>query len=420
MSSPSGARQGPLQGIKVVDLTSLVMGPYATQMLADYGADVIKVEAPAGDFMRKTGPMRNPNMGAMYLQMNRNKRSIVLDLKQAGAREALIKLCKTADIFIHNVRLRAMRKLALGPEDMSAANPRLIYASLIGFGERGPYAGRPAYDDLMQGLCALPPLAMQAGAGEPRYVPLALIDRLVGMSAVPAVLAAVIHREKTGYGQAIEIPMFETMAQFVLSDHLAGSSFEPPIGEMGYSRILSPHRGPYRTKDGYLCLLVYNDKQWEGFFKAIGRADEFAADPRFSNQTARAERYDEIYGLVGDVLRAKTTAEWIEIFQRHDLPCAPMNDLDALKNDPHLAAVDFFKLREHPSEGKLRYLGIPGRWSRSQPDIHRDAPRLGEHSVEILREAGVSEAKIKSLLDAGACFDAGSAAQPEARGRSLK
>jgi crotonobetainyl-CoA:carnitine CoA-transferase CaiB-like acyl-CoA transferase len=418
--SRSNAPQGPLQGIRIVDLTSLVMGPYATQMLADYGADVIKVEAPGGDVMRKTGPMRNPNMGAMYLQMNRNKRSIVLDLKHAAAREALIKLCQTADIFIHNVRLRSMRKLKLGPEDLTAVNPRLIYASLIGFGETGPYAGRPAYDDLMQGLCALPPLAVQAGAREPRYVPLALIDRLVGMSAVPAVLAAVIHRERTGNGQAIEIPMFETMAQFVLSDHLGGSSFEPAIGEMGYSRILSAHRGPYRTADGYLCLLVYNDKQWKGFFEAIGRADEFAVDPRFSNQTERAERYDEIYGLVADVLRTKTTREWIEIFRRHDLPCAPMNDLDALKNDSHLEAVGFFRFRDHPSEGKLRYLGIPSRWSRSQPDIQRDAPRLGEHSAEILREAGVPEGEIKSLLDTGACFNADSAVQPVKQSRQRK
>ncbi|HLL28071.1 MAG TPA: CoA transferase [Xanthobacteraceae bacterium] len=408
MPSPSG----PLHGLRVIDLTSIVMGPYATQMLADYGADVIKVESPGGDVMRKTGPMRNADMGAMYLQMNRNKRSIVLDLKQTAARDALIRLCKTADILLHNVRLRSMRRLKLGPEDLAAVNPRLIYASLIGFGEMGPYAGRPAYDDLMQGFCAIPTLSMRAGAEEPRYVPLAFIDRLVGMSAVPAVLAAVIHRARTGMGQSIEIPMFETMSQFVLSDHLGGHSFEPPIGEMGYSRILSVHRAPYRTRDGYVCLLVYNDKQWKEFFEAIGRADEFASNPRFSNQTARAQHYDEIYGFVAEALRTKTTAEWIAIFRRHDLPCAPMNDLTALRNDPHLEVVGFFELREHPSEGKLRYLGIPGRWSHSQPDIYRDAPRLGEHSVEILREAGMEEAEINSLIKSGACFSADTAVQP--------
>jgi crotonobetainyl-CoA:carnitine CoA-transferase CaiB-like acyl-CoA transferase len=412
--------EGPLQGLRVIDLTSIVMGPYASQMLADYGADVIKVEAPGGDVMRKTGPMRHPDMGAMYLQMNRNKRSIVLDLKQTAARDALVKLCKTADIFLHNVRLRSMRRLKLGPEDLAAANPRLIYASLIGFGETGPYAGRPAYDDLMQGLCALPTLSMRAGASEPRYVPLALIDRLVGMSAVPAVLAAVIHRERTGEGQSIEIPMFETMAQFVLSDHLGGHSFDPPNGEMGYSRILSIYRGPYRTRDGYLCLLVYNDKQWKGFFEAAGRANEFAADPRFSNQAARAQRYDEIYGLVADVLREKTTAEWIEIFRRHDLPCAPLNDLNSLKNDPHLQAVGFFKSSDHPSEGKVRYLGVPSRWSRSQPDIRRDAPRLGQHSMEILRETGIPEDEIKSLIASGACFSADTAVQPAKESHSSK
>jgi len=409
--------RGPLQGIRIVDLTSLVMGPYATQMLADYGAEVIKVEAPGGDVMRKTGPMRNPNMGAMYLQMNRNKRSIVLDLKQPAGRDALIKLCKTADVFIHNVRLRSLRKLGLGPDELCAANPRLIYASLIGFGETGPYAGRPAYDDLMQGLCALPPLAMRVGGGEPRYVPLALIDRLVGMSAVPAVLAALLYRERTGTGQAVEVPMFETMAQFVLSDHLGGSSFEPPAGEMGYRRILSPHRGPYRTRDGYICLLVYNDKQWKGFFEAVGRADEFAADPRFADQTARAERYDEIYGLVADILRSKTTAEWIEIFHRHDLPCGPMNDLETLTDDPHLEAVGFYRLRDHPSEGRVRYLGIPTRWSRSQPEIRSDAPRLGEHSVEILREAGFGDTEIRALFASGAAHAADSALQTPVRRR---
>jgi crotonobetainyl-CoA:carnitine CoA-transferase CaiB-like acyl-CoA transferase len=205
-----------------------------------------------------------------------------------------------------------------------------------------------------------------------------------------------------------------------LSDHLGGSSFEPPVGEMGYSRILSAHRGPYRTRDSYLCLLVYNDKQWKGFFEAIGRADEFAADSRFSNQTARAQRYDEIYGLVADVLRTKTTAQWIDIFQRHDLPCAPMNDLDSLQNDPHLQAVGFFKLSEHPSEGNVRYLGVPGSWSRSQPDIHRDAPRLGQHSIEILRETGIPEAEIKSLVESGACFSADTAVQPAKERRLSK
>jgi crotonobetainyl-CoA:carnitine CoA-transferase CaiB-like acyl-CoA transferase len=269
----------------------------------------------------------------------------------------------------------------------------------------------------MQGLCALPPLAVRAGAREPRYVPLAMIDRLVGISAVPAILAALLHRERSGQGQAIEVPMFETVAQFVLSDHLGGSSFDPPIGEMGYGRILSRHRGPYRTRDGHICLLVYNDKQWKGFFEAVGRAAEFAADPRFANQTARAERYDEIYGLVGDILLTKTTAEWIEIFRRHDLPCAPMNDLETLKDDPHLDAVGFFQMRDHPTEGRVRYLGIPTRWSGSPLEIRRDAPRLGEHSIEVLREAGLGDAEIRALLASGASYSADSALQPTARRR---
>ncbi|MFM9981307.1 MAG: CaiB/BaiF CoA transferase family protein, partial [Burkholderiales bacterium] len=249
----SGTHQkpGPLAGVKVIDLTSVMMGPYATMILGDYGADIIKVESPDGDVMRQAAPMKHAGMGALFLQANRNKRSIVLDLKNPAARDALLKLASDADVFVHNIRPAAIGRLGLGAETLLALNPRLVYASLHGFGETGPYAGRPAYDDLIQGLTALPALTGKM-TGEPRYAPSVIADRIVGLNAVHAILAALLHRDRTGEGQSIEIPMFETMAGFVLGDHMGGRSFDPPIAPPGYPRLLAPDRRPYRTKDDYL------------------------------------------------------------------------------------------------------------------------------------------------------------------------
>jgi crotonobetainyl-CoA:carnitine CoA-transferase CaiB-like acyl-CoA transferase len=397
--------QAPLQDLRIIDLTSMVLGPYATQILADYGADVIKVEPPQGDLMRKSGATRNPDMGALYLQLNRNKRSIVLDLKQPAARAALLRLCERADVLVHNTRLAAMRRLQLGDDDVRKINPRLVYVSLVGYGDNGPYAGKPAYDDLIQGICALPATAAQAGGQEPRYVPLTLTDRIVGINAAHVMLAALLHRDRTGEGQSVELPMFETMAQFVLGDHLGGRSFEPPIGGPGYARMLTPNRRPYRTKDGHVCALIYTDKHWQAFYAALNRLDEFRADPRLGDHATRARHYNEVYGMVADILTTKTTGEWMTLFERCDIPCAPMNDLDALIDDPHLAAVGFFQTQTHPTEGQVRYTGIPSRWNGAALGITRHAPCLGEHSVAILKEAGLATADIDVLLKGGATID---------------
>ncbi|MGY4311119.1 crotonobetainyl-CoA:carnitine CoA-transferase CaiB-like acyl-CoA transferase [Bradyrhizobium sp. JR3.5] len=308
------APAGPLAGVRIIDLTSVMIGPYATMILGDYGADVIKVESPDGDVMRHAAPMRHPAMGAMYLQGNRNKRSIVLDLKKAGGRAALLRLATDADVFVHNVRPAAMARLKLGADDLLAANPRLVYASLHGFGETGPYAGRPAYDDLIQGLTALPALTGRI-TGEPRYSPATMADRIVGLNAVHAILAALFHRERTGEGQAIEIPMFETMAQFVLGDHMAGRSFAPPIGPSGYSRLLSPDRRPYQTSDGYICALVYSDKQWNAFFAKIGLTNEADRDPRLNSISARTRNYDFVYDWFSQMMKTRSTAEWMRFFE---------------------------------------------------------------------------------------------------------
>jgi crotonobetainyl-CoA:carnitine CoA-transferase CaiB-like acyl-CoA transferase len=392
---------GPLAGTKIIDLTSVMMGPYATMILGDYGADVIKVESPEGDVMRHAAPMRHPQMGAMYLQGNRNKRSIVLDLKKAGGRDALLRLSADADVFVHNVRPAAMRRLKLGADDLLARNPQLVYASLHGFGETGPYAGRPAYDDLIQGMTALPALTGKI-TGEPRFSPATMADRIVGLNATHAILAALLHRDRSGEGQSIEIPMFETMAQFVLGDHMGGRSFEPPIGPPGYSRLLSPDRRPYRTSDGYICALVYTDRQWTAFFRIIGQDNAAERDLRLASIISRTNNYDFVYDWFSNVMKTRTTAEWMRLLAEADIPHAPLHDLDSLIDDPHLNAVGFFRSIDHPTEGALRVAGPAASWSKTPPSVRQYPPRLGEHGEEILREAGFSDGEIEALVNEGA------------------
>ncbi len=391
------AASGPLAGLKVVDLTTVVMGPVATQVLADYGADVIKVEPPEGDVMRLAAPMRNVGMGAMYLQANRNKRSIVLDVKQEQGRRALLKLCADADIFIHNIRPAAMKRIGLAPEDIKAVNPRIIYVSLIGYGEGGRYAGRPAYDDLIQGVSGIPSLYSRASGEAPQYVPLTMADRICGISAVHAVLAAVIFRDRSGKGQAIEVPMFETMAQFVLGDHMGGRTFEPALGETGYPRLLAHDRRPYRTSDGHVCVLIYTDKQWRAFFDAIGEGPWSETEKRFAAHGVRAKHYNEVYRFLAGVFATRSTGEWMKLLLAQDIPHAPMHSVDSLIDDAHLHETNFFSEIEHPSEGRIRLPNAASRWSESQPQLMRHPPKLGEQSVEILQAAGYSPAEIERL-----------------------
>jgi crotonobetainyl-CoA:carnitine CoA-transferase CaiB-like acyl-CoA transferase len=388
---------GPLEGVRVLDLTSVILGPYATQILGDLGADVIKVEPPEGDNMRHGTPMRNPGMGHIFLHLNRNKRSIVLDLKQPRGREALLRVASTADVLVYNVRPQAMARLKLTYEDVRSVNERIIYVGSYGFSQDGPYAAKPAYDDLIQGMVALPTLMQQAGADRPRFVPSTVCDRITGLNTVNAVTTALFYRERTGKGQAIEVPMFESLAQFVLGDHLAGKTFEPAIGPMGYGRLLAPDRNPYATKDGYLCLLVYNDKQWRSFFRLIGREDMFEHDERFSTQSRRSQHIAEVYAFVAEQIRTRTSAEWLGALTEADIPVMPLHSLESLLDDEHLNATGFFKTVEHPSEGPLRSMAVPSRWSESPPGEPRPAPRLGEHSAQVLRDAGYSEAEVDAM-----------------------
>ncbi len=377
------------------------MGPYATQLLGDMGADIIKIEPPGGDSVRGIGPMKNPGMGYDFLQVNRNKRSLVLDLKQADGMAALLRLLDSADVLTYNVRPQAMARLGLTWAHLSRRNPRLIYVGTFGYGQDGPYAAKPAYDDLIQGVMGVPTLVAQVGDGVPRYVPMAFVDRAVGIAACGIVAAALYRREKTGKGQSVEVPMFETMLPFVLGEHMAGATFAPAVGPMGYPRLLARERTPYPTADGFVCALIYNDKQWQSFFAMIGEPERFTSDARLRSMTTRTEHIGELYAMVARLLRNGTTAQWLERFEQADIPAMPLHTLESLIEDPHLKAVGFFQMMEHPSEGTLRMMAPSGQWSESPPSIRRGAPRLGEHSAEVLAEAGYSLDEIRRLAAAG-------------------
>ena len=388
---------GPLSGVRVLDLTTVVMGPFATQILAELGADVIKVEPHEGDNMRDVGPMRNRAMGHLYLHLNRGKRCLVLDLKKPAGRAALLRLVPNTDVLVYNVRPQAMARLGLSYEDVSAFNPKIIYVGTYGYSQRGPYAAKAAYDDLIQGASGLPWLTAQNSGQTPRYAPVNLADRVTGLHAVYAVTAALFHRERTGRGQAVEVPMFESLAQFVLGDHLAGLTFDPPIGGTGYPRLA--HRRPYATRDGYLCVLVYNNKHWKSFLEAVGRP-ELVTDNRFSSQGNRAQHIGEIYDIVAQIMKERTTAEWIELLDAVDIPVSRLNSIEDVVSDQHLSESGFFS-KEQTSEGPLRAMRTPTSWSDSAPEAQRPAPRLGEHSAEVLREAGYSDREIEELARTG-------------------
>ncbi|MFJ1298840.1 CaiB/BaiF CoA transferase family protein [Pseudomonadota bacterium AL_CKDN230030165-1A_HGKHYDSX7] len=396
-SLPSSApAAGPLAGVRILDLSSVVMGPYATQILGDLGADIIKVESPTGDNMRAVGPMRNPGMGHLHLHLNRNKRSVVLDLKTEAGRRACLTLAEGCDAMLYNIRPQAMARLGLSYEAVAAHNPRIVHVGAYGFSEAGPYAGRPAYDDLIQGQAAIADLAARQSGDVPRYAPLTLADRSVGLQVAVALLAAVIHARACGRGQAVEIPMFEGMAHMVLGDHLGGHSFEPPLGPPGYARLLAPHRRPYATADGYICLLIYNDKHWRNFFSLIERPD-LHADPRFCSHTARAQHIDEVYAFVAEVMLTRDSTTWLALLGEADIPASRLYGIDDLIDDPHLHATGLVREVDHPTEGRLRTTGPLGRYSATPTGLRRPAPRLGEHTEEVLREAGLAEADIAAL-----------------------
>jgi crotonobetainyl-CoA:carnitine CoA-transferase CaiB-like acyl-CoA transferase len=387
---------GPLNGVRVIDMTMNVMGPYASQTLGDMGADVCKVEPPEGDTLRGIGPARSKGMGPYFLNLNRNKRSLVLDLKKPGGAGVLRRLLEQADVLLYSFRPKAMARLGASYAEVSAINPRIIYCGAFGYGQSGPYADRPAYDDLIQTAIGLPVLQAR-GIGEPTFVATALIDRTVGLMSASSVGMALYHRERSGEGQSIEVPMFESMTEFVMGDHLYGKTFEPPLGPAGYARMMDKNRKPYPTKDGHVGVLVYNDKHWQRFFQALGRPD-LASDERYVTIAGRTQNIGFLYNFLAETLATRTTEEWLAFFAEVDIPAMRLNTPDELIDNEHMAAVDFFKLMDHPTEGRVRVMGIPQTWSKTQPTIRRLAPRLGEHTVEILSEYGFSKPDIEALM----------------------
>ena len=391
---------GPLTGVRVVDCTTVVLGPWAAQQLGDLGADVVKVEPPEGDTTRQLGPMRNPAMGAFYLAVNRNKRSIVLDLKQEAARRVLLRLAEGADVLLHNYRPQAARRLGMSYEAFRAVNPGIIYVGTYGFRAAGPYGEKPAYDDIIQAASGLASLQAPL-VGDPRYLPTIVADKTSSMAVAQALLAALYHKARTGEGQAIEVPMFETVVAWMMVEHLYGETFRPALDTPGYKRVLNRWRRPFPTKDGYLAIIPYTDTHWQTFFRVAGR-EELLADPRFQTLASRLTHIELLYEELGKIAATRTNAEWLTLLDAANVPATVVNTLDSILTDPQLEATGFWKTIEHPSEGLLRTPDIPTTYSRTPGEIRRHQPRLGEHSVEILKEAGMSDEEIRAMLAAGA------------------
>lgn len=377
--------RGPLHGIRIIDLTTVVMGPYASQILGEYGAEVIKIEAPGGDTTREIGPRREDGMAALFLGVNRNKQSVVLDLKTEEGRSALLRLAKTSDVFMHNMRPEKLKALGLAAETLRQENDRLVFAGLVGFASHGPYAGMPAYDDVIQGLSGMAAL-MEMQCGTPRYIPTTLADKVGSLYAVNAITSALVQRDRTGRGTTLEVPMFESVVSFGLVEHFHGEQFDPPASPIGYRRAVMPERRPCATRDGYLCIMPYNDAHWDAFLREVGD-DEALSDPRFSTMAQRASNVVALYERLASHIAQRSTDDWLAVCNRLDIPAARMNRLEDLQNDPHLMAVGHFAKVDDKKMGTLVFPVNPVRFDgwRACPTV---PPRLGEHTAAVLAPPG--------------------------------
>jgi crotonobetainyl-CoA:carnitine CoA-transferase CaiB-like acyl-CoA transferase len=395
MTAPPG---GPLSGVRVVDLTTVVVGPICTRTLADYGAEVIKVEAPGGDLLRTMAEgSRNAGMSGKFINFNRNKRSIVLDLKKPDGHAALLKLIAHADVFVSNVRPEALERAKLDHGSLSKINERLIHCSILAFGRGGRYFNRPAYDPVIQSLSGVAGTIARA-TGEPRFVPMVMSDHTSGLIAAQCIGFALYRREKTGKGEAIDVPMLENMASFVASEHLGAVTFDPPVGPSGDGRLLSPNYRPVPTKDGYVTVRPNTNAQAFAFFDAIGRP-ELKTDPRFDSAASRTRHAKDYFEVQATSLGHKTTDEWVELFDKLDVPAARYNSIDDLLTDPHLEDVGFFKEEDHPSEGRIRRTKLANTFSGGARQEEGHAPLMGQHTREILAEVGYSEAEIDKMIE---------------------
>ena len=402
---------GPLKGIRVVDLTAVVLGSFAAQMLGELGADIIKVEPPGGpavggDIMRWAGDTpAGPSSGLapMFMMFNRNKRSVALDLKKPAGHQALAALLKTADVFLANRPAAALAKLNLSYEAVRSIKRDIVYVNAPGYGSAGPYGEFPAYDELIQAGSGGADMLPRAYAGTPpRYLPTLIADKTVGMFLAQAALAGIVHRERTGEGQSIEVPMLECMTYFNMSENLHGHSFDPPNGGYGYVRIHTPHRRPYRSKDGWIAISPYSDRNWRDFFGLVGREEEFLADERFASYQRRIKNIDQLYAMMEEVTMLKTSDEWFESCAAKNIPCMHVRRFDDLVEDPHLKAVGLFEKRRHSVAGGIQDIRHPVTYGATPAAWHREQPQLGAHTQEALREAGASMADIEQWQREGA------------------
>ncbi|MBV8406284.1 MAG: CoA transferase [Alphaproteobacteria bacterium] len=397
---------GPLEGVRVVDLTTVVVGPICTRTLADYGAEVVKVEAPGGDLLRTMAHgSRHPGMSGKFLNFNRNKRSIVLDFKRPDGLAAMRRLIAHADVFVSNVRPEGLARAKLDYASLVTENPRLIHCSILAFGRGGRYYNRPAYDPIVQSLSGVAGTLARA-TGEPRFVPMVMSDHTSGLIAAQAIGFALFRREKTGRGEAIDVPMLENMASFVSSEHMGAMTFDPPVGPSGDARLLTPDYRPLPTRDGYITVGPNTNAQAFAFFDAIGRP-ELKTDPRFDNPSSRTANAGAYWEIRKQGLAQKTTDEWLKIFDQLDVPAARYNSIDDLLTDPHLCDVGFFESEDHPSEGRIRRSRPANSFSGGGRDDRLPAPRLGEHTRQVLAELGYGDAEIEAMLKAGAARSAG-------------
>ncbi|WP_298195859.1 CoA transferase [Novosphingobium sp.] len=370
---------GPLSGIRVIDLTSMVFGPYATQIMADMGAEVIKVEQPGGDDTRYINAGQEPGLGGIFVNVNRGKKSVVLDLRSDEGKAVLRELIATADVFIHSMRGKAIARLGFDYAAVSAIRPDIVYTNCYGFSRRGPYADKPAYDDTIQAECGIP-YVQGLMNGEPGFVATIMADKVAGLTALYATTMALFHRARTGEGQEVEVGMFETMASFMLVEHAGGRLFDPPIGPAHYHRAANRHRKPYRTRDGYVAALIYNDKHWNAF---VGAVKPEWATPEMAQLTNRAGQIDHIYQKLGETFLTRTTAEWLELLGTLNVPAAPLRTTDELFDDPHLTAIDFFEEVETPG-GKVRFPGVPTWFSKTPGKVAGPTPELGRDTDAVL------------------------------------
>ncbi len=390
---------GPLAGVTILDLSTVVLGPYATQLLGDMGADIVKVENGAGDIMRHAGPSPAPGMGAIYMGLNRNKRSVLLDLKTPDGIEAIRRLAAKSDVFFTNVRMDGLKRLKLGYDDLKRIRQDIIYVHCAGYGAGGVYEGKPAYDDLIQAGSGVADLLRIREGGPPKYMPALFADKVSGLHAAYATLAGLFARAQTGKGQFIEAPMYEAFTAFNMVENLFGHTFIPPLAQVAYTRSSSPNRKPYQTKDGFIGVLPYSDAQWQTFFELGGRPELFAQDPRFNTYKARTANINALYELVAEVALTKTTAEWLELLEKADIPSMKCNSLLDVLEDPHLRGTGFIHERDHPAIGKYVAMEHPVKFTGTPADIRSEPPLLGQHTVEVLLELGFSQADAERIAE---------------------